>query len=75
MLYAFSIGFPKMEELTGRLFSATYEEGENISSIECLSRISKELGLEGVEEMLWTDAMKREVIEQDDFAKDDMEIK
>ena len=65
MLYAFSIGFPKMEELTGRLFSATYEEGENISSIECLSRISKELGLEGVEE----------VIEQDDFAKDDMEIK
>ena len=75
MLYAFSIGFPKMEELTGRLFSATYEEGENISSIECLSRISKELGLEGVEEMLRTDAMKREVIEQDDFAKDDMEIK
>ena len=38
-------------------------------------RISKELGLEGVEEMLRTDAMKREVIEQDDFAKDDMEIK
>lgn len=52
----------------------TYEEGKNISLIEELAALGNEMGLEGVEEMLRSDRFKSEVLEEDDFAKFDLEI-
>lgn len=75
MMYARSIKFDNTEELNKRLFSATYEEGENISSVDFLVRLADELGLQGAKKMLSSNDFKQEVLEEDDFAKNDLEIK
>lgn len=74
MAYARSIHFKNTEELNKRLFQMTYEEGKNISLIEELIALANDIGLPGVDEMLHSDQFKRDVIEEDDFAKDDLEI-
>ena len=74
MTYARSIHFKNLEELNKRLFQMTYEEGKNISLIEELIALANDIGLPGVDEMLHSDQFKRDVIEEDDFAKDDLEI-
>ena len=75
MMYARSINFKNMEELNRRIFTATYEEGKNISSIDFLVQLADELGLKGAKKMLCSNDFKREVLEEDDFAKTDLEIK
>ena len=72
--YARSINFKKIDELNYRLFLRTYEEGGNISKIDELVQIANDLGIEGAEDMLRSDRFKEEVLEEDDFAKDDLEI-
>ena len=75
LMYARSIDFKNMEEFNQRIFSATYEEGENISSIDFLVQLADELGLKGAKKMLYSNDFKQEVLEEDDFAKTDLEIK
>ena len=75
LMYARSIDVKNMEELNQRIFSATYEEGENISSIDFLVQLADELGLKGAKKMLYSNDFKQEVLEEDDFAKTDLEIK
>lgn len=74
MEYARSIHFDKLKELNARLFEMTYEEGKNISSVEELVVLGNTIGLKGVEEMLRSNQFEKEVIEEDDFAKEDLEI-
>ena len=74
MAYARSIHFENTRELNKRLFQMTYEEGKNISLIEELVALANDVGLPGVAEVLHSDQFKRDVIEEDDFAKDDLEI-
>ena len=75
LAYARSIHFPKITELIERLFSLTYEEGENISSIKVLERTAKEIGLEGAESVLRSTQFFEQVVDEDEFAKRDLEIK
>lgn len=74
LYYARTIKFDRLHELTLRLFQATYEEGKNISRVDTLAEIAEEMGLEGVEELLQSNQFKSEVLEEDEFAKHDLEI-
>lgn len=74
MEYARSVHFDKLEELNARLFEMTYEEGKNISSVEELVALGNTIGLKGVEEVLRSNQFEKEIIEEDDFAKEDLEI-
>lgn len=74
LYYARAIKFARLHELTLRLFQATYEEGKNISRVDTLVEIAEEMGLEGVGELLQSNQFKSEVLEEDEFAKHDLEI-
>ena len=74
LLYAESQHFPRTTELIHKLFLATYENGENISSIPTLVRLSDEVGLTGVLDMLQSTLYMEEVIREDNYAKSDLDI-
>ena len=74
LLYAESQHFPRTTELIHKLFLATYENGENISSIPTLVRLSDEVGLTGVLDMLQSTLYMEEVIKEDNYAKSDLDI-
>ncbi len=74
LAYARSVHFPRTTELIDRLFSLTYEEGENISSIDVLTRVANELGLEGAEGVLRSTQFIEQVVDEDEYAKRDLEI-
>ena len=74
LLYAESQHFPRTTELINKLFLATYENGENISSIPTLVRLSDEVGLTGVLDMLQSTLYMEEVIKEDNYAKSDLDI-
>ena len=67
LAYARSVHFPRTTELIDRLFSLTYEEGENISSIDVLTRVANE----GV---LRSTQFIEQVVDEDEYAKRDLEI-
>lgn len=74
LLYAERQQFPHMLQLINALFLALYEKGENISAIPTLVRLAQDVGLSGCDEMLHSTAFTAEVVEEDDFAKHDLEI-
>lgn len=74
LLYAEQQQFPHMLQLINSLFLALYEKGENISAIPTLVRLAQDVGLSGCDEMLHSTAFTAEVVEEDDFAKHDLEI-
>ena len=73
--YAQSIHFNNVHGLILRLFEATYEEGKNISKIETLLDIANEVGLEGAQAVLQSNEFEEEVLEEDTYAKFDLEIR
>lgn len=74
LAYARSRNFKNIHDLVLTIFRAVYELGENISLIDTLSRLAEQVGLYGVKEMLESDQFIEEVLEEDDFAKCDLEI-
>ena len=74
MMYARSINFENVHKLALTIYNAAYEQGENISLVETLTRLAEQTGLYGVKEMLESDKFIEEVLEVDDFAKCDLEI-
>ena len=74
MMYARSINFKDVHNLSLTIYNAVYEQGENISLVETLNRLAEQTGLYGVKEMLESDKFIEEVFEEDDFAKCDLEI-
>ncbi|KAK8807395.1 hypothetical protein WA158_004154 [Blastocystis sp. Blastoise] len=56
------------------LFYEYFENGKNISLIEVLNDISMNIGLPDVTEMLIGNEMKREVLTEDRYAKDELDI-
>ena len=74
LLYAEQQQFQHMLELIEALFIALYEHGENISTIPTLIHLAQDVGLSGCNEMLHSNAFTTEVVEEDDFAKYDLEI-
>ena len=74
LLYAEQQQFPHMLQLIEALFLAIYENGENVSAISTLIRLAEDVGLSGCNEMLHSNAFTTEVVEEDDFAKCDLEI-
>ena len=73
--YANSIQFNNVHGLILRLFEVTYEEGKNISKIETLLDIANEVGLEGAQAVLQSNEFEEEVLEEDTYAKFDLEIR
>lgn len=74
MMYARSVNFKDVHNLALTIYNAAYEQGENISLVETLNRLAEQVGLFGVKEMLQSDKFIEEVLEEDDFAKCDLEI-
>ena len=74
MMYARSINFENVHQLALTIYNAAYEQGDNISLVETLTRLAEQTGLYGVKEMLESDKFIEEVLEVDDFAKCDLEI-
>ena len=74
LAYARSRNFKNIHDLVLTIFRAVYELGENISLIDTLSRLAEQVGLYGVKQMLESDQFIEEVLEEDDFAKCDLEI-
>lgn len=72
--YAHDCNFQNIAHLIQLIFEAIFEEGKNVSSVETLVQLAKEAGLEGVEDVLSSNQYIKEVLEDDDFAKNNLEI-
>ena len=67
--YAHDCNFQNIAHLLQLIFEAIFEEGKNVSSVETLVQLAKEAGLEGAEDVLSSNQYIKEVLEDDDFAK------
>lgn len=72
--YAHDCHFKNTPLLVLSIFRGIYEEGKNISSIDTLAQIAESNGLSGARKVLSSTDYAESVIEEDDFAKDDLEI-
>lgn len=74
LAYANAVHFKDTAELNNRLFALTYEQGQNISDVNVLIGVAKEIGLEGAEDVLRTNQFQKEVLAEDGRAKRDLGI-
>lgn len=72
--YAHDCHFKNIRLLVLSIFRGIYEEGKNISSIDTLAQIAESNGLSGARKVLSSTDYATSVIEEDDYAKDDLEI-